>query len=88
MKSVAVIEHLDVVNNIYPSLCSGRAAFLMSAFGFHGMKETFINSVIPIIAPTTHAANHTILFPALSRMQNCTTEAQLIVVSCLIINII
>jgi len=43
MKPMAVIEHLNLVDDIYPGFFSGQIALLMSAFSLQRMKETLNN---------------------------------------------
>ena len=54
MKTIAVIEHFNVIDNIYPGFFPGYIAFLMGTFGLEGMKETFNNGIVPAIASTAH----------------------------------
>ena len=57
MSTFAIIEHLDVIENIFFALFKSFIYFVFNPFSFQTAKETFHTSIIPAVTFSAHMNN-------------------------------
>lgn len=61
MTSLRVIEHLDIVEDIGPSVIATRVDLTTDAFTFKQLKEAFGHGVVVAVAATAHAGDQVVI---------------------------
>ena len=61
METIAVIEHLDILDNIVRGISPSWVRVVIGPLCLQGPKESFRHCVVPTITLSGHTADHAIL---------------------------